>query len=121
MFLLGAFAWFWIVLGIVFLVSPEKFRSALQKKGYATFRNYLLLFILFTSLLLINIAFEIRSIFVKILIALVIVGMVKAFFIVKSKVAEKIFDWFGRRTDRFLKGLAVIYISIGIAILYFNK
>jgi len=33
MFILGAFAWFWIIFGIVFLVSPEKFRTALQSKG----------------------------------------------------------------------------------------
>lgn len=121
MFILGAFAWFWIVFGIIFLINPEKFRKALQSKGYIIFRNYLFLIILFTSLLLLNLAFSASAVLAKVLAALGIIGMIKAFFILKSKAAEKIFDWFSKRSAKFLKGLAIFYIAIGITILYFNK
>ena len=121
MFILGAFAWFWIIFGIIFLVNPEKFRKALQAKGSKVFKKYLFLIIVFTSLLLINLAFRSSAVAAKILAALGIIGMIKAFFILKSKASEKIFDWFGKRSVKFLKGLAVFYIAIGITILYFNK
>jgi len=121
MFVLGVFAWFWIVFGIIFLINPEKFRKALQSKGYITFRNYLFVITLFTSLLLINLAFSTSVVLAKVLAAFGIIGMIKAFFIMKSKAAEKIFDWFNKRSVKFLKALAIFYIAIGIMILYFNK
>ncbi|MDO8602410.1 MAG: hypothetical protein Q7O04_00990 [Candidatus Omnitrophota bacterium] len=121
MFVLGAFAWFWIVFGIIFLVNPEKFRKALQSKGYIVFRNYLFLIVLATSLLLINLAFRNSAVVAKVLAVFGIIGIIKAFFILKSKLAKKIFYWFGERPVKFLKGLAIFYIAIGIAILYFNR
>ena len=121
MFLLGAFAWFWIIFGIIFLVRPEKFRKALQSKGYIAFRNYLFLIILFTSLFLINMALRNSGVLLRILAVLGIIGIVKAFIILKSKAAEKIFDWFGEISLRFLQALAILYIAIGISILYLGK
>ncbi len=121
MFILGAFAWFWIIFGIIFLINPEKFRKALQSKGYSAFKKYLFLIIVFTSLLLINLAFRSSAVAAKVLAALGIIGMIKAFFILKSKAAEKIFDWFGKRPVKFLRSLAIFYIAIVIIILYFNK
>jgi len=121
MFILGAFAWFWVVFGIIFLIKPEKFRAALQSKGYAVFKNYLFLIIAFTSLLLLNLAFRSSAIAAKVLAVFGIIGMIKAFFILKSKAAEKIFYWFSKRSVRFLKALAIFYIAVGITILYFNK
>ena len=76
---------------------------------------------IYYSLLLINLAFSASVVLAKVLAAFGIIGMIKAFFILKSKAAEKIFDWFGKRSVRFLRGLAIFYIVIGITILYFNK
>nr|MBU1328457.1 hypothetical protein [Candidatus Omnitrophota bacterium] len=121
MFLLGAFAWFWIILGIIFLVKPEKFRKALQSKGYIVFRNYLFFIILFIALFLINMAFKNPGALAKIFTVLGIIGIVKAFIILKSKAAEKIFDWFGKRSLKFLQALAILYIAIGISILYLGQ
>lgn len=121
MFLLGAFAWFWIIFGIMFLVKPEKFRKALQSKGYIAFRNYLFLIAFFISLFLINMAMGHSGVTAKILAVMGIIGIVKAFIVLKSKAAEKIFDWFGKRSARFLKAMAILYIAIGISILYLGK
>jgi len=70
---------------------------------------------------LVSVSFKIEGILSKILMIIGIVGAVKAFFLLKSKVAEKLAEWFSRQPLILFRIGGLAYLMVGLAILTFLK
>ena len=84
--------WFWIITGALFFIKPEIFRNRLKKKGYKKVRNSLFLFTLLMGFLLIRGAWSVQGILAKVILIFGFIAIFKAFFILKAKAAERVYE-----------------------------
>lgn len=113
--------WFWISMGILFLLKPELLRKRLQKKGFKKFKKYLISLILVLSGLLIAAAWKAEGLLAKVVMVFGIMGIFKAFFFLKAKGAEKLVEWFADKPPILFRLGATFHIALGIIILALRK
>jgi len=109
--------WFFIIMGILFVIWPQVLRNRLLKKSYKTMRRYFVLLSIFLGILLIKVSWGYEGLLPKIIVALGIIGIFKGFFLLKSKAAEKMSAWFAGQPLILFRAGAAFHILIGIAIL----
>ena len=115
--LLNILGWMWIAGGMFFLWKPEWLRQKLKKESIKSVRGILFGFIIFVSILFIKGAWGVPGILAKIIVAFGVIGVFKAFFLLKSKAAEMIINWFVRQPVGFFRFAAVAHIVIGVILL----
>lgn len=111
------FGWFWIIMGILFLIKPAMLRNKLQKKSFKILKKYLFAIAIILGLFLIGVGLKHQGILSKIIMVLGIIGVLKGFFFIKSKAAEKIVGWVIKQPLSFFRIAASCYILLGILIL----
>ena len=115
--LIKLLGWFWIITGILFFLRPEMLRKRLQKKTLKKLKKYLFLIVIALSLFLIAAAWKSEGLLSKIVMVLGIIGILKGFFLLKAKAAEKILEWFIKQPLIFFRFCAALQVIIGIIIL----
>ena len=115
--LIKLLGWFWIITGTLFFLRPEMLRKRLQKKTLNKLKKYLFLIVITLSLFLIGAAWKSEGLLSKIVMVLGIIGILKGFFLLKAKAAEKILEWFIKQPLTFFRFGASLQIIIGIIIL----
>ena len=113
------FGWFWIIMGVLFLIKPQLLRRRLQVKSTKKLRKALFLITLFLAVSLILASFKAAGILPKIITLVGIIGIFKAFFFLKSKAAESLIAWISRQPLKIFRFGAVGYIIMGLIILNF--
>lgn len=113
--------WFWIGMGILFLLKPELLRKRLQKKSFKKFKKYLFSFLLVLSGLLIAAAWRAEGLLAKVVMIFGIMGIFKAFFFLKAKGAEKFMEWFADKPLILFRFGATFHIVLGTIILALRK
>ncbi len=109
---------FWVLLGLLFLAFPEKVRKRIQRKGMKRVRPILFLFAWVIGGAFIAAAWDISSKVVSIfLIAIGVIAILKGMFMVKRSAAEKIIEWVSKISTNGLRGIAVLYILFGAALI----
>ena len=119
--LIKLLGWFWVITGIIFFLRPEMFRRRLQKKTVKKLKRYLFLITITLSICLIAAAWKTEGLLSKIIMVLGIIGIFKAFFLLKAKAAEKILQWFVKQPVVFFRFAACLQIIIGIIILRLHR
>ena len=115
--LLRILGWFWLISGVVFFVKPLWFRNRLQKKSYKRIRKVFFVIALTLSILLIKAVWGHPGLPAKIILVLGIIGILKAFFLLKAKAAETLLDWFVKQRLNVFRLFALIQIIIGAVLL----
>jgi len=108
-------------MGVLFLLRPQMLRKSLQKKSVKKLKKALFLITIVLSILLIITTWKMQGILSKIVMVLGIIGIFKAFFLLKAKAADKILDWYIKKPIGFFRIAACFYILMGIAILTLGK
>ncbi|MFC1804430.1 hypothetical protein ACFLZ3_01205 [Candidatus Omnitrophota bacterium] len=113
--------WFLIITGVFFLLKPEALRRRLQKKSYKKLRKYLFAITIVLAVLLITVAWKFEGILSQIVIIIGIIGIIKGFFFLKAKAAEKLLAWYLNRPVNFFRLSALFQIAIGVLVLALRK
>ncbi len=119
--LLNIVGWLWIVFGVLFLVWPQLLQKRLRKKGFKMVRRVLFLMTFLLAGGLISVSFKTGGLVSKILMIIGIIGIIKAFFLLKSKAAEKLMEWFLKQPLVLFRAGGIIYIAVGVFILTILK
>jgi len=119
--LLNIVGWLWIIFGVLFLAWPQLLQKRLRKKGFKTVKKALFLMTFLLAGGLVSVAFKIKGIISIILMVIGIIGILKAFFLLKSKAAEKLMEWFLKQPLILFRAGGIIYIIVGLIILIFLK
>ena len=109
--------WIWILTGILFFVSPGVFRAVLTRRSIKHLRRILFAVTLMLSALLIGIAVRADGIIAKIVMAMGIIGIVKAVFFLASRSSEKVIAWFAQQPLNLFRIGAATQILIGVLLL----
>jgi hypothetical protein len=109
--------WVLIVMGTLFLLKPEALKNRLQKKGLRKMKRYLFFLTISVALLFIGAAGNIPGLWGKILLIFGIIGIIKAFFLLKAKAAEKMMNWFFTKPLSLFRIGGCLYLLIGLIIL----
>ncbi len=109
--------WILIIMGVLFLLKPQLLKNRLQKKGLKKLKRYMFFVLVSLGGLFIGVAWGIPGIFGKILMVLGIIGILKGFFILKAKAAEKTIEWLRAQPLILFRIGACFYITLGIIIL----
>lgn len=113
--------WFWLIMGIIFLLKPEFLRKRLQKKSLKKLKKIFFSIALLFGGLILATAFRTHGFLSKFLMVLGILSVFKAFFLLKSKIAEKIIEWLANQPITLFRIGASIHILIAVIILAFSK
>ena len=109
--------WVLVVMGTLYLLKPEALRKRMQKQGLKKIRHYLFLLTALVSMLFIGAAVNLPGIWGAILLILGIIGVIKAFFFLKAKAAEKLLNWFFTMPLSILRAGGCLYILLGLSLL----
>ncbi len=115
--LLKILGWMWALGGVCFLWQPEWLRSALKKKSIKTMRGILFGVIMFVSALFIKGAWGVPGVLAKIVVVFGVIGVFKAFFVLKAKAAEMVIQWFVRQPVWVFRAAAIVQLLVGIILL----
>ena len=107
-----------ILLGVLFLLYPERLRSRLRRKATRRLRRYFFAAALSLGVLLISAGWRHEGLLPKILMLAGIVALLKGLLFLNSKVSEKITAWILERPILHLKVFAVGQIVLGLLILF---
>jgi len=111
--LLRILGWFWILLGILFLLKPGLIKRRLQKKSMKFLRRYIFLLALVFGFLFISASRQLEGMLSTVVMLLGIIAIFKAFFYLKAKAADKIIAWSSRQPLIFFRVIALLYIALG--------
>ena len=109
--------WVLIVMGTLFLLKPQALKNRLQKKGLRKMKRYLFFLTISVALLFIGAAGNVPGLWGKILLIFGIIGIIKAFFLLKAKAAEKMMNWFFTKPLSLFRLGGCLYLLIGLLIL----
>jgi len=109
--------WFWVITGVLFLLMPGLLRNRIQKKSNKVVRRYLFAMAIFIGAGLISIGMEISGAAAKIVMVIALIALVKGVFMLKSKAANSIIDFFKDKPISVFRIWAGIQIAIGALIL----
>ena len=109
--------WVLIVMGTLFLLKPEALKNRLQKKGLRKMKRYLFLLTISVALLFIGAAGNIPGLWGKILLIFGVLGITKAFFLLKAKAAEKMMNWFFTKPLIIFRIGGCFYVLLGLILL----
>ena len=115
--LLKLLGWIWLVAGIWFLFKPEVLKARLQKKSLKQMKKIFVPIAVFLGLWLIVVGFGSAGIFAKFLMLLGIVALIKSALLLKTNVADKIIEWYGRQSLAFYRLCACCHIILAVVIL----
>ncbi len=118
---LNIIGWLWIIFGVLFLVWPQLLQKRLGKKSYKTIRKALFLITLLLAGSLISVFFKLKGTLPKIMVFIGVIGVFKAFFLLKTKASDRLIDFFSRQPLIVFRCGGIAYIVIGIIILKFPR
>jgi len=109
--------WFFIVMGTLFILRPQLLKNRILKKSYRTLRKYLFALSVFLGILLVKVSFEYEGLLSRVILVIGVIAILKGFFIIKSKMADKMSEWFSNQRLIVFRIGAVVHILIGLALL----
>ena len=109
--------WFFIGMGMLFILKPQILQNKLRRKSAKVLRKYLFLIAVFFGILLFKAGWGHPGFLPKIIMILGIVAIFKGVFLLKAKASDKILKWYAGRPLIFFRIGAIFYILIGILIL----
>lgn len=112
------FGYLILLWGVIFFFFPQYFRKMIGKKTTKKIKRYIFSFAIILGILFLSIAFTHKGVVAKLIGILGIIAVVKAFFFLKRRLAERIIKWVLSQPLSFFRMGAVIYIVIGLAIIY---
>ena len=105
-----------MLLGFLFLVSPERMRTKLRRKGVRKIRRYLFALSVLVGGFLISTAWQYSGILPKVLAALGLIAIFKGFYFLKSKSADVATEWLLVQPALYFRLLALAQIAVGLLI-----
>lgn len=115
--LIKILGYFWVVIGVLFLIWPQLFRGRLQKKGLRRLRKYFFLIAIILGATLISATWNLKGFLPKLIMFIGIIAIIKGIFLLKSKLAEKWIGWFSEKPLIYFRLGACCYILLGLLIL----
>jgi len=109
--------WFFIAMGILFVLKPEILRNKLLKKSNKVLRRFLFSLSVVLGILLINISLRYHGILPKIIMVLGVMAILKGFFLFKEKAADKILEWSLSKSIMLFRIGGCFHIVMGVIIL----
>lgn len=109
--------WFFICMGTLFAIKPQILQKRLQKKSYKKIRGLLFVLTICAGGLLVSVGLKHQGILPKIIMILGIFGLIKAFWLLKAKTAEKLLEWSAKLPILWYRVGGCCHILIGVAIL----
>lgn len=106
--------WVLIAMGTLYLLKPEALRKRMQKQGLKKVRGYLFFLTILVALLFVGAAVNLPGIWGKVLFALGIIGIIKAFFFLQAKAAEKMINWIFTMPLMLFRIGGCLYILLGL-------
>ena len=116
--LVSILGWFWVVTGVIFLIWPNFLKKRLQKKSYKIIRRYLFVVGIFLSVMLISIGLKATGAISKIILVIGLIALIKAVFLIKTKAAERLVEFFLKQPLIMFRLWALVQIAIGVLILF---
>ncbi len=111
--------WFWIILGVLFIIKPDFLKKRLVKKGNKRVKRTLFFAALILSFTLIAAALKHQGLLPKIIVILGVIGIIKAVIILKSKASDKLLAWAAGRSLLFYRAGGLAYVIIGVILVKF--
>jgi len=108
----------WIIMGIIALIWPGYLQKRLGRQSVRKVKKYLFALAVILGVLLIAAAWGHPGWWPKVLVILGIIAIIKGLFFLKGQAAEKMLEWFGRQSLGFFRFAAIVYIILGILIIY---
>ncbi len=111
--------WFWITIGIIFLLKPEILKRRMQRKSAKKLKKFMFMIAVTLGTLLIVSGWKFPGggVLSKIIIIFGIIGIIKGFFFLKTKAIEKIVEWYSQKPLIFYRISASVHVLIGVVIL----
>lgn len=107
----------WIVAGIFFVLKPQMLKRSIQRKSLKRIRKYFIMAAILLGAMLISLGRRFHGPLAGVVVILGIISVVKGFFFVKAKSADKIVGWFAERPLVYFRIGGCFYILTGIAVL----
>jgi len=115
--LMTLLGWFLVVMGVFFFLRPSALRDSLRKKSYKKIRGLLFLVTLAAAGLFISAGWQMQGGWAKVVLILGVIGILKAFFILKAKAAETLVTWFAGRPLVFFRMGGALEALAGLTLL----
>ena len=109
--------WFWIIIGVLFLVKPQILKNRLQKKSVKQLKRIFFALAIFFGILFLTAGFKAEGFLSKLLVIFGIIAFIKTVFFIKGKAADKMIAWLSSQPLKFFRIYAVIYIILGLVFL----
>ena len=113
--------WLWVITGVLFLLRPQWLKKRLQKKNMRLVRKYLFFIAVALGILLISVSWKIPGLLSKVIMIIGIAGIIKGFFFLKAKAADKTIQTLASRPLALFRVLALAYIVVGLMVLLLHK
>ena len=104
----------WIVLGIWWIMRPQRLKRVFAKKLRKNRRRVLFFVIIILSVIFVSAARYTHGIFANILLIAGILGIIKAFFFLTSKASDRLLDWWLEKPLWFWRIWAGGFVLIGL-------
>ncbi|MGB2630502.1 MAG: hypothetical protein WBD24_02035 [Candidatus Omnitrophota bacterium] len=108
----------WILLGILWLVDPQRLKTRLQGKMNRKMKRVVFGFILVFGLLMIGSVFRTSGILPKIIGIAGMVLVIKGIILITSKTSDKIFEWLGSRSLKYFRIWALVLLALGLMMIF---
>ena len=111
--------WFWVIIGVFFLIKPQALQKKLQRKGSKRIKKTLFFLTLALSVTLILATIKHQGVLPKVIMIVGIIGLLKAFILLKSKASDKLIAWSANQPLILYRVGGVAYIAVGVALIKF--
>ncbi|MDD5504058.1 MAG: hypothetical protein PHV77_01945 [Candidatus Omnitrophica bacterium] len=105
--------WAWLLLGIALFLFPQILRWRIQKKSKRIIRNYLFAFTAVLIAVFIKIWLKADGVWIKFIIIICVLLIVKLAFFVKSKFSQKISGFIRKQPVLFFRLMALAQSACG--------
>lgn len=113
--------WFLLLTGIWMLFWPQKAKKSLAGQGFGIFKGYLLMLALFAGMLLLSLSTKVSGVLSLFILIAGLFFLIRAYFLLKKKAAQKITSWVEKVPIKYLKIYAAIQTIIGALMLIFHR
>ena len=110
--------WFWVIMGVFFILKPNLMRLRFQRKSSKVIRKYFFAVALVAGVLLISAAWGFKGFLPKLLVILGIISIIRGVFFIKAKSTEKLSDWFSLQPLLTFQSIAAVQVVIGLLLVF---
>lgn len=116
--LIRSIGWLWIALGAFFFINPRWFKSYLTRTGIRQVRNTLIIIGFAAGGLLVAASRNIAGLMGTVLFWLGVIALFKTLLFLTGGIRRQLLDWSSRLPDYVYRLGAIVYITLGIFMLW---